>query len=180
VFSTAESIPDTGDGDGMPDLYRGGDYCPRYCQRFDPFPGSPTLLTSGEPRSTGGRAVVYADASPDLGDVLFLTDEDVARTGDDDGLTDGYRATGARVSLLTGSRPAASGGTPVGELRISRNGRFVYFGTDEDVPGAGDTDRSYDYYRSGLDGLVLLPGAAPAAAERRRAVRVRDGRGPRR
>jgi hypothetical protein len=162
VFSTTEDIVGSGDSDGLLDVYASGGLCWRFCGTSL----EPELLSSSEPRASGGRPAHFRDASPYLDEVLFVTDEDIARTGDDDGLTDGYRATGSSIELVTGSRSAAAGGAPVREFRGSGNGMFTYFGTDEDVPGTGDSDGLYDVFRRGRragEGVVLLTGGHPAA-----------------
>ncbi len=165
VFSTAENIPGSGDTDGLLDVYRSMDSCAvrQDCRLFPRWPGEvPTLLSSDHAHSSGGRHAFFADVADLLFDqVFFRTSENIPGTGDDDDLVDGYRADGSRISLVTGNRSAAAGGAPVEALQASRNGRFAFFTTREDVPGTGDRDGLRDHFRAGPDGVVSLTAGNP-------------------
>jgi hypothetical protein len=97
---------------------------------------------------------------------MFTTNEDVAGTGDADGLADHY-LTGPeeQPTLLSGSNPAGTGGREVDRYHraLPGDGESFVFSTSEDVPGTGDTDGETDVYLSAPGASGPAPSPPPAS-----------------
>jgi hypothetical protein len=147
LFHTPENnVGGATDADGANDIYQA-------------IGGTITLLTVNTAADSGG----FQGASADATKVFFVTDENIAGTGDTDGLSDIYRAEGGVITLLTGSNPAGSGGVPVSSANPSDDGTRLFFDTDEDnVGGATDTDGAQDVYESQGGTITLLSGNGAA------------------
>jgi Tol biopolymer transport system component len=110
-------------------------------------------------RSGATTDASFGAATADGSRVFFETDENIAGTGDTDGLQDVYRAQGGVITLLTGSNPAGSGGADEQFDGISADGSRVFFDTAEDnVGGATDADGANDVYQATGGAITLLSG----------------------
>src|SRR4051794_26957340 len=133
---------------------------------------SATPAVAGDPEGihlvsgSGGASDVGTDAgaSADGSAYVFDTTENIPGTGDTDGLNDIYLAQGGRITLLSGSNPASSGGADVDLEDESADDGRVIFETPENVPGTGDTDNLTDVYEAEGGKISLLSGSNPAGA----------------
>jgi hypothetical protein len=144
-FDTDENVPGTGDADGEEDVYQAT--------------GGAITLLSG---NGGAIPAFFNDASTDGTRVFFDTDENVAGTGDTDGLDDTYQAQAGVITLLTGSNPAGSGGLTGNLNGVSADGTRMFFSTSESIPGTGDTDGAPDVYQALGGAITLLTGNGAA------------------
>jgi hypothetical protein len=146
-FETDESVPGTGDADGLIDVYQAQ-------------AGVITLLSGSNPVGSGGTDAFFEGASADGTRVFFDTDEDIPGSGDADGEEDAYQATGGAITLLSGN------GAGIGAFfnGASADGTRVFFDTDENVAGTGDTDGLDDTYQAQAGAITLLTGSNPAGS----------------
>jgi hypothetical protein len=147
LFDTDQNVPGTGDTDGLNDVYQAE-------------AGTITLLSGSNPVGSGGTDAFFEGASADGSRVFFDTDENISGSGDVDGEEDVYQATGGAITLLTGSVT----GTGAFFNDASADGTRVFFDTDENVAGAGDTDGLDDVYQVDAGVTTLLTGNNPAAS----------------
>jgi hypothetical protein len=147
IFQTDENVPGTGDTDGLVDLYQAQ-------------AGVITLLSGSNPVGSGGTDVSFRGMSPDGTQVFFGTDENIPGSGDADGEEDVYQAQGGAITLLSGN--GASTGAFFDD--VSPDGTRVYFETEENIPGSGDTDGLFDVYQTQAGVITLLTGNNPAGS----------------
>src|SRR5215211_1049890 len=140
-FLTTEDIPNSGDNDGLDDFYRAD-------------ANGIALVTGSNPAASGGKNVGVTsgprhNVSADGKRFFFQSEEDIPGTGDTDGLPDVFRAQDGKITLLSGSNPAGSGGSGAGYTDAASDGSRVFFTTPERIPGTGDNDDGRDVYTFG-------------------------------
>ncbi len=100
--------------------------------------------------SCGIGEPTFAAASADASRV-FVTTTEALVPADPDTALDVYELTTAGLRLVSGG----SANKNVEFNRISADGTRVFFGTDEALPGTGDTDSGFDVYER-ADGVLRL------------------------
>jgi hypothetical protein len=147
IFETDENVPGTGDTDGLFDVYQAQ-------------AGVITLLSGSNPAGSGGTDASFNGATADGTQVFFGTDENVPGSGDADGAHDVYQAQGGTITLVSGN--GASTGAFFDDA--SPDGTRVYFETEENVPGTGDTDGLFDVFQVQAGVITLITGNNPAGS----------------
>jgi hypothetical protein len=124
-----------------------------------------SLLSGNNPSGSGGEDAAFAENSSDGTRVFFETEENIPGSGDTDLLTDIYQVQGGVITLLTGSNPAGSGGDHASDgSGVSSDGTRLFFTTNENIPGTGDTDGLQDVYRAQGGAITLLSGSNPTGS----------------
>jgi hypothetical protein len=146
-FDTDENVPGTGDTDGLLDVYQAQ-------------AGVITLLSGSNPAGSGGTEASFNGMSADGTQVFFGTDENVPGSGDADGEHDVYQAQGGTITLLSGN------GAGIGAFfdDVSPDGTRVYFETEENIPGSGDTDGLFDTYQVQAGVITQITGSNPVGS----------------
>jgi hypothetical protein len=146
-FETDENVPGTGDTDGLDDVYQAE-------------AGVITLLSGSNPVGSGGTDASFNGMTADGTQVFFGTDENVPGSGDADGEHDVYQAQGGTITLFSGN------GAGIGAFfdDVSPDGTRVYFETEENIPGSGDTDGLFDVYQTQAGVITQLTGSNPAGS----------------
>jgi hypothetical protein len=113
-----------------------------------------TLLSGNNPAGSGGTDGSFVGASADGTRMFFNTTESIPGTGDTDGAPDVYQALGGGITLLSGNGAA----TFAGFEGASLDGTRVFFETQENIAGTGDTDGAVDVYQATGGAITLLSG----------------------
>jgi hypothetical protein len=144
-FETLENnVGGATDTDGATDIYQATG-------------GAITLLTGNGAATSASFDWVSADGTR----LIFSTPENnVGGATDADGVNDIYQAIGGAITLLTVNTAADAGGFQ----GASADATKVFFGTEENIAGTGDTDALSDIYRAEGGVITLLTGSNPAGS----------------